>query len=118
MYQSTHKDLYLTLLFNLCCCCFLSDTRVQAVYATASSAYGTSALAVIDGNVVTCHHTSGPYWDNFIQTELSEYTAVRQVVLYLRQDCCKFVFAHSAIQNNPCHAKIMDTSTWFATYFI
>jgi len=73
-------------------CFFVSETRLQTQSATQSSTVsGHLASYAIDNKLSTnlfvddCAHTGGP-GENFWQTELATYTAVRRVMLYLRSD--------------------------------
>jgi len=72
---------------------FKSDTNVKTATATASSIWpGSIPGSVIDRSLSTVFNGNGPSPDNYWQTELAEYSAVRRVVLYLRQECCKYVY--------------------------
>jgi len=82
-----------------------SDTHVATATATQSSLWGGCVPEIgIDGTTVsseaTCTHTQLSA-DNYWQTAFATYSAVRQVVLYLRSDCsdCKFCFVKSKTFN-------------------
>ena len=57
----------------------------------------TASLA-LDGNFDTsvgsmsCALTQSGSTDNFWQAELSEYSTIRRVALYMRSDCCMYYF--------------------------
>ena len=65
---------------------------VAIVAATASSTWsGYGPMRVIDGDYSTYSHTDNTL-DNYWQAEFAEYSAVRRVLLYPRQFCCKLVY--------------------------